>query len=225
MKKQKRGTCSSRFDANEEIVFVRWLDNTCVTIASNYDTVEPLKKVKRYLKECKAKDTVSQPHVFKNYSAYMGGVDKDDWWISKYARIIRAKKWHWPIFIRIVDMAVVNTHIIYNLLCSDDENSATKISLLSFSRAICRSYLIILTNRQQSGRRRSCPVPSQIPHDVSFDCKGHIIMKRSEQRRCQNKPCTARPGMYCTECAVTLWLPVSLLIISTMAEHKSNYNN
>ena len=46
MKKQKRGTYSSRFDTNEEILFVRWLDNTAVTIGTNYDTVEPLQKVK-----------------------------------------------------------------------------------------------------------------------------------------------------------------------------------
>uniref|UniRef100_A0A0L8IF49 PiggyBac transposable element-derived protein domain-containing protein n=1 Tax=Octopus bimaculoides TaxID=37653 RepID=A0A0L8IF49_OCTBM len=85
LKKQNRGTYSFRFDTNEEIIFVKWLDNTCITIGTNYDTVEPLQKVQRWLKECKAKCSVSQPHVFKNYSAYMGGVDKHDWWIRKYA--------------------------------------------------------------------------------------------------------------------------------------------
>lgn len=204
LKKQKRGTYSFRFDTNEEILFVRWLDNTSVTIGTNYDTVEPLQKVQRWVKECKAKDSVSQPHVFKSYSAYMGGVDKHDWWISKYATTIRAKKWYWPIFIRIVDMAVVNAHIIYNLINSDNEKPATEMDLLSFRRAICRSYLKIPTNRQQPGKKRSCSAPSQIPHDVRFDCKGHIIMKRSEQRRCQNKPCTARPRTYCSKCTVTL---------------------
>ena len=43
----KRGTYSFRFDTNEEILFVKWLDNTCVTIGTNYDTVEPLQKVQR----------------------------------------------------------------------------------------------------------------------------------------------------------------------------------
>ena len=204
MKKQKRGTYSFRFDTNEEILFVRWLDNTCVSIGTNYDTVEPLQKVQRWLKECKSKELVPPPHVFKNYSAYMGGVDLHDWWISKYATTIRAKKWYWPIFIRIVDMAVVNAHIIYNLINSDDEKAAKKMNLLEFRRAICRSYLKIPTNRKQLGKKHSCSAPIQNPHDVHFDCKGHTIMKRSEQRRCQNKPCTARPRTYCSKCTVTL---------------------
>ena len=204
MKKKERGTTCFRFDTNEEILFVRWLDNTCVTIGTNYDTIEPLQKVKRYLKESKTKDAVSQPHVFKNYCQYMGGVDKHDWWISKYATTIRAKKWYWPIFIRILDMAVVNAHIIYNLICEDDEDSATKMDLLSFRRAICRSYLKIPTNKQKPGRKPSCSAPSKVPQDVRFDCKGHIIMRRSDQRRCQNKPCSARPRTYCSKCTVTL---------------------
>lgn len=144
--------------------------------------MKPLQKVQRWLKECKSKELVPQPHVFKNYSAYMGGVDLHDWWISKYATTIRAKKWYWPIFIRIVDMAVVNAHIIYNLINSDDEKAAKKMNLLEFRRAICRSYLKIPTNRKQLGKKHSCSAPSQNPHDVRFDCKGHIIMKRSEQR-------------------------------------------
>jgi len=166
--------------------------------------VEPLQKVKRYIRQFKAKGTVSQPHVFKNFSAYMGGVDKHDWWVSKYATKIRAKKWYWPIFTRILDMAVVNAHIIYSMLCRDDEISAPELDLLSFRRAICRSYLKIHTNRLQHGKKRSCPGPSQIPDDVRFDCKGHVIIKRSEQRRCQNKPCTARSRTYCSKCEITL---------------------
>uniref|UniRef100_A0A0L8G1G3 PiggyBac transposable element-derived protein domain-containing protein n=1 Tax=Octopus bimaculoides TaxID=37653 RepID=A0A0L8G1G3_OCTBM len=99
--------------------------------------VEPLQKVQRWLKECKAKDSVSQPHVFKNYNTYMGGVDKHDWWISKYATTIRAKKWYWPIFIRIVDMAVVDAYIIYNLINTNDEKPATKMDVLLFRLCDC----------------------------------------------------------------------------------------
>ena len=66
----------------------------------------------------------------------MGGDDKHDWWVSKYATKIRAKKWYWPIFTRILDMAVVNAHIMYNMLCRDDEISAPELNLRSFRRAI-----------------------------------------------------------------------------------------
>ena len=79
LKKQERRTDSFRFDTNEEILFVRWLDNTCVNIGTNYDGVEPLQKVQRWVKEFKAKNSVSQSHVFKNDSAYMEGGNKHDY--------------------------------------------------------------------------------------------------------------------------------------------------
>ena len=47
MKKEKRGTYDYMFDTNEEILFVRWSDNKCVCVGTNYDTIEPVKKVKR----------------------------------------------------------------------------------------------------------------------------------------------------------------------------------
>ena len=46
----------------------------------------------------------------------MGGVDKHDWLVSKYACSIRGKKWYWPIFTRLIDMAVVNAYAIYKLV-------------------------------------------------------------------------------------------------------------
>ena len=202
MKKQERGTYDYKFDTNKEILFVKWLDNTCVTVGTNYDSLEPFHKVQRWQRDKKAKGFVSQPNVLKNYSSFAGGVDKHDWLISKYATTIRGKKWYWPLFTRILDMAVVNAYIIYKLIHTDDGEPAT--DLLWFKRVICRSYLKLGTIRLRPGIRRSYSGPSQNPLDVRYDTRGHIIMKRSEQRRCQNKPCSARPITYCSKCNVTL---------------------
>ena len=56
LKKEKRGSYDYRFDCNEEILIVKWLDNKCVTVGTNYDTVEQTKTVKRWQKEKKQKD-------------------------------------------------------------------------------------------------------------------------------------------------------------------------
>ena len=53
-------------------------DDTCVSIGTNYDSVEPLQKVLRYQREKKAKALVPRPNVLKNYNSFMGGVDKHD---------------------------------------------------------------------------------------------------------------------------------------------------
>ena len=43
LKKEKRGSYDYRFHCNEEILIVKWLDNKCVTVGTNYDTVEQTK--------------------------------------------------------------------------------------------------------------------------------------------------------------------------------------
>lgn len=45
MKKQARGLYDYRFDTNNEILIVKWLDNKHVIVGTNYDTVKPLGKV------------------------------------------------------------------------------------------------------------------------------------------------------------------------------------
>ena len=68
MKKEPRGTFDYRFDTNNEILIVRWLDNKCVTMGTNYDTVEPLNHVLRWRKQEKVRGNVDQPHVLSSYN-------------------------------------------------------------------------------------------------------------------------------------------------------------
>ena len=47
---EKRGTFDYRFDYNEEIFIFKWVDNKCVTVGMNYDTVrvQPIRRVQRW---------------------------------------------------------------------------------------------------------------------------------------------------------------------------------
>ena len=45
----------------------------------------------------------------------MGSVDKMDWLIKKYKIKTRAKKCYFPLFTNVIDMAVVNDHMLYCL--------------------------------------------------------------------------------------------------------------
>lgn len=47
MKKKTRAEFDYQFDSANEILFVRWLDNSVCTMATNHDFVNPLGKVKR----------------------------------------------------------------------------------------------------------------------------------------------------------------------------------
>jgi len=84
MKKEKRDSYDYRFDCSEEILKVKWLDNKCVIAGTNFDTVEPIRKVQRYQRDIKCRGSVPQPNVLAEYNKNMGGVDKHDWLAGKY---------------------------------------------------------------------------------------------------------------------------------------------
>lgn len=128
----------------------------------------------------------------------MGGVDHHDWLLEKFSISIRGKKWYWPLFTRIIDMAVTNTFVILNKL------GPTNIK--DVRRNIAVPYLKLgHCMKQRAGR----PVSVQRAHkrvldQVRLDQRGHTIAKRANQRRCQMQNCAGRPLTYCVKCNVTL---------------------
>jgi hypothetical protein len=205
VEKSKRGMYDHRFDQKNKILMVRWNDNKCVTMGTNFDTVEPICAVRRWNKDKKEHVPISQPRLIYNYNKFMGGVDHHDWLLEKHHIAIRGKKWYWCLITRIVDMAVTNSVILYNLLHAQD-----KISIKEFRRNIAVAYLKLGHGRRvQKGRPLSLPSTSRtkIIYDVRFDGKNHILEKRDKQRRCQFVLCKAKPRTFCKKCNVTLCIP------------------
>ena len=200
MQKEPRGTYDYRFDRNEEILIVKWVDNKCVTIGTNHDTVQPVKNVQRWRRESKSKGNVPQPNVLHHYNMNMGGVDKHDWFAGKYSITIKGKKWYWNLFIRLLDMTMINAWIVHRMVHGSDQLSMT---LLEFKRQVCIAYIKGSKTRTALGKKKTSGPPTT-PSDVRFDNKGHFLEKRGEQRRCQNKPCSSKPRTYCKKCTVTL---------------------
>lgn len=153
---------------------MKWKDNKCVSLATNYDTIQPLSEVQRWIRSSGERSDVLQPRVVANYSNYMGGVDHHDWLLEKHGIAIRGKKWYWCLFIRIIDMAIVNGFVLYNMIKGK------------------KLY------RSAASSRASVPV------DLRLDNQGHIVGKRDKQRRCQYSNCSGKPRTYCTKCNVTL---------------------
>ena len=60
----------------------------------------------------------------------MGSIDKMDWLINKYRMKIRAKKWYFPLFTNMIDMAVVNAHVLY---CMANKNPTAEIQVKNSS--------------------------------------------------------------------------------------------
>lgn len=91
LEKLPRGSYDYRFDNKNKILLVKWNDNKCVSMATNFDTINPEASVARWSKEQKGKVLVAQPKVIYNYNQYMGGVDHHDWLLEKHSIAIRGK--------------------------------------------------------------------------------------------------------------------------------------
>lgn len=98
IEKSNRGSHDYVFDRENEILLVRWNDNKCVTMATNYDTIEPMVSVQRWNKKEKATTPIPQPAVINRYNIFMGGVDQHDWLLEKHHIPIRGKKWYWCLY-------------------------------------------------------------------------------------------------------------------------------
>lgn len=194
MNKEKRGSFDYQFDKNAKVLMVRWKDNKCVIVASNYDSVRPLANVSRWSRESKQRVEVPQPKLIQSYNKHMGGVDQHDWLIGKYGIQVRGKKWYWPLFTRMVDMALTNAWILYRTI-----HGNAALNCLEFRRAIVVPYLKI--SAKPSKRQHTVTTPMV---DVKYDGINHLIQYRSKQRRCQRRGCKSKPTSFCPKCDVTL---------------------
>lgn len=85
MKIQARGSYDYRFNTNIDILTVKWLNNKCVIVRTNYHTVEPLGKVQQW------KKIKSRVNVFQPQCNIASGVDQHDWLVSKCPTPIKVK--------------------------------------------------------------------------------------------------------------------------------------
>ena len=112
---------------------------------------------------------------------------------------IKGNKLYQPLFVRILDMTIINAWSIHTHVQGSDKSN---MSLLNFKRQVCLAYLKRSAHRVPPDRKK-VQAPSNVPEDVRFDHKGHFLQKCDKQQRCQNKPCTAKPRTYCNKCTMT----------------------
>lgn len=78
LEKQSRGDFSAILERESGILYVRWLDNKVVTMASTSYGVAPVKTVERFSRTDKKIVNVPRPDVAMQYNKNMGGTDQMD---------------------------------------------------------------------------------------------------------------------------------------------------
>lgn len=161
---------------------------------SNYDSVTPLSKVKRWSSAAKEKIDVPQPKLFSTYNASMGGVDLFDQSVNNYRVSIQGKKWWWSLFTHMINAAVVNA---WRLQISAGNK---EMDLLEFQREVVRHYLRCFPKSTYTRKRTTGSVPVSLTKNEG----GHFPRKIDKQLRC--RVCHQRVRWTCIKCDVTLCL-------------------
>jgi hypothetical protein len=201
MKKFARGHYDYRLDKSSNIMLVRWHDNSVVTMASNCHGVNPIGKVKRWSAAHKRTIEVPQPQLFAAYNRGMGGTDRMDQNISTYRINIRSKKWWWPLFAYMPDVAMQNAWLLYRKSPAGLSNA---MDLLQFRREVCHVYLTRYASRTAMGRPMGHRVAldRRVLADVRFDGREHYPGHSLTQLRCGS--CRGKSKYKCIKCNVGL---------------------
>ncbi len=187
--KGKRGDIHQETAEDDSVTVVSWKDNKLVLFASNCDGATPEQKVLRYCRDTKQKVLIRQPNSIKSYNQSMGGVDRADQNVATYRVGIRTKKWWWPLFAWVPDVAMQNAWLLYkqNKLPSDPA-----YDLLGFRREVVSVYLT--KYGQNSVLRRNLTFAA----DLRYDMVGHFSISNPTTRRCA--VCGKNTRKICMKC-------------------------
>lgn len=186
------------------IALVKWMDRKAVNFISTFDSPRQTTTVSRRLRDGTRID-VHCPKVVETYNKYMGGVDRFDQMLECYAIGRRSVKWWHRIFYYLLDLAIVNSYVLWKLVQPDQ----SKCNHLTFRMKVARQLINGFTNRKTLGRPPNF-VKSDVPEEVRLVNVGcHFPKKTLSRRRCKfcsgkNKRKEHRTYFTCGFCQVPL---------------------
>ena len=213
-----RGSSTYRHDANSGITVLKWYDNKCVQVCSNYSDPSSISTVKRWDKNQQKKVDINCPNTVKEYNESMGGVDLADMLISLYRTNIKTRRWYLKVLFHCVDISKVNAWLLYRRYANQlkvPENQQTK--LLEFICTIAESLVRSGKTTKDVGRpkkRRASDTPSPAPRkqptampceDVRYDNVSHWPEFREKKNKCRQCK-TNFSRVYCKKCNLCLCL-------------------
>ena len=219
LEKSGRGSSDHRVDLNSGIVIVKWVDNSTVTLVSNYVRIEPEGVIERWCSKKKQRVDVPCPRIVYIYNKKMGGVDLADMLISLYHIQVKTRRWYIKIFWHLVDICKVNAWLLYRRHYKQSGFPARKAkSLMKFSCEIAEALIYASKTPEKPTRGRpskrklsECtPTASKRPGnplpvaDVRYDSIAHWPASSHDRKRC--RVCHAYVRMKCEKCNVSLCL-------------------
>lgn len=122
----------------------------------------------------------------------MGGVDRCDQNTSLYRISIRGKKWYFPLFSHVIDMATQNAWQLHR-------SAGGKMDNLTFRRSIAQNLLETFKKTTKRGPSKTSTMTRAFS---KFDRLDHIIIYQENQTRCGC--CHKKVNFKCEKCNVAL---------------------
>lgn len=203
-KLMKRG--EFQFKTKGCIAATKWMDNKPVCMLSTLHSPRKTAIVKRRNKDG-SRVPIPCPHVVAAYNEIMGGVDRFDQLRERYAIGRRSIKWWHRILYYLVDLAIVNSFIMWK--CVKNKKEKEECNQLSFRIRLAKQLISGYSSRKRRGR----PInylsnKSKVPDDVKLANVGsHMPLVNENYRRCKHcstKSCEKRTRYTCSACEVPL---------------------
>lgn len=182
--------------SKDGLVYVKWKDRKAVHLLANYSDPSISSKVNRKQHDGTTKEFAC-PLVVVNYNENMGFVDKLDMIKSTYEIDRKSKKWWQRIFWYCVDMAVVNSYIIFK----NRSNGSATLTQKEFRLSVAVGLVgADRNNTPKKGRPTMHFYKVNVPPEVRYDSCSHMPLHCSSRRcaLCTAKSETHRTRWMCT---------------------------
>ncbi|KAL3223996.1 hypothetical protein MRX96_027063 [Rhipicephalus microplus] len=201
-----------------EVRVVKWYDSRGVNTASTFESAEPLGTCQRYDRKKKERCEIQQPAIVKTYNTFMGGVDLLDGLMACYRIFLKSKKFLPEIFFHFVDMAVVNSWLLYRRNCdalaiAKKEQQDLLAFKASIASCLCNEKEDMMKKRGRPSlsveaelemKKRRGPTAPTPNAQVCHDNVGHWPEVSQQRQGRKMSGCKGQPVFFCAKCKVQL---------------------
>ncbi|KAG5863717.1 hypothetical protein JTB14_034448 [Gonioctena quinquepunctata] len=117
------------FFSNKKLLALKWKDKRDILMLTSIHNNEM-----RCLKNSRG-ENILKPAAIVDYNQNIGGVDKTDMLLSTTETVRKCIKWYKKVFFHLLDLAVLNSHVVYKMKTGEN------IALLDFQRQLVKSII------------------------------------------------------------------------------------
>lgn len=219
LEKKERGSYEELvFEVDtRDISFVRWHDNKIVHLISNFARSAPVATIERYDSKQKKKIELPCPDIVQQYNKSMGGVDLADCLLALYRIHLRSKKYYMRLIFHMLDMAIVNSWLLYKrdakqLKLPNKDILPLALFKLEVADALIKRGKPTTAKRgrpsssslENEPKKKPRGQQSSIYNVIRFDKIDHFPALGEKRNRCKNKNCNGKTRYMCQKCNVYL---------------------